>query len=421
MVIYNNISCRYILRGETMKLYICTLGEFDIKADGKSLLKDSSRMYKIYRLFEYFLTFRNKKLLPETIIDNLLSDSESDDPKNMLRTQIFRLRKVISSVIPEGEDGEQYLNLSFTNGYYCLEFGENTEIDIDRFESFIQQGEIELQKNNIGEAADCFQKAISLYKGLYLSDNAYEVWLVPTRNYYQRLYLKTLFRLLDLLKKNDKNERIVTLCEEALLIEPFEENIHIELMDDLLRMGQNKTALNHYEYALNMLEKEFDAKPSQRFTVFLQKIHNTSLQKNDLNINIINKNFEEESPMGAMYCSIDYFKFLFNIQKRKCLRNNENDYLCIITINRGSDDYRESGLKKGIDDVFPVLEKSLRKGDVFTSWNHNQVLVLLHDVRENGTEVIKERLTENLRDYTKINKSEISMIFQPLLSENTSL
>jgi two-component SAPR family response regulator len=120
MVIYNNISCRYILRGETIKLYICTLGEFDIKADGKSLLKDSSRMYKIYRLFEYFLTFRNKKLLPETIIDNLLSDSESDDPKNMLRTQIFRLRKVISSVIPEGEDGEQYLNLSFTNGYYCL-------------------------------------------------------------------------------------------------------------------------------------------------------------------------------------------------------------------------------------------------------------------------------------------------------------
>lgn len=84
-----------------MKLYISTLGEFDIRADGQSILKDSSRMYKIYRLFEYFLTFRNKKLLPETIIDNLLSDSESDDPKNMLRTQIFRLRKIINSFFPK--------------------------------------------------------------------------------------------------------------------------------------------------------------------------------------------------------------------------------------------------------------------------------------------------------------------------------
>ena len=87
-----------------MKLYITTLGEFDIKADGQSILKDSNRMYKIYRLFEYFLTFRNKKLLPETIIDNLLSDSESDDPKNMLRTQIFRLRKIMNSFTPKNDD-----------------------------------------------------------------------------------------------------------------------------------------------------------------------------------------------------------------------------------------------------------------------------------------------------------------------------
>lgn len=87
-----------------MKLYISTLGEFDIKVDGQSILRDSARMYKIYRLFEYFLTFRNKKLLPETIIDNLLSDSESDDPKNLLRTQIFRLRKTLNLIIPKNED-----------------------------------------------------------------------------------------------------------------------------------------------------------------------------------------------------------------------------------------------------------------------------------------------------------------------------
>jgi hypothetical protein len=141
-----------------------------------------------------------------------------------------------------------------------------------------------------------------------------------------------------------------------------------------------------------------------------------------LSINTINKNLEEEEyPMGAMYCSIDYFKFLFNIQKRKCLRNNENDYLCIITINREANDYPELEAENYLDDIFLVLEMSLRKGDVFTSWNENQILILLHDVRENGPEVIKERLTEKLRDYTKINKSEISMIFQPLFSENTSI
>ena len=122
-----------------------------------------------------------------------------------------------------------------------------------------------------------------------------------------------------------------------------------------------------------------------------------------------------------MYCSLDYFKFLFNIQKRKSLRNNEYDYLCTITINRSDNNYYEPEIKKSLSDVFSVLERTLRKGDVFTSWNDNQILVMLHDVRENGTEIIKERLINKLREYTRINKNEIKMIFQPILMENTKL
>jgi predicted RNA-binding protein with PIN domain len=67
------------------------------------------------------------------------------------------------------------------------------------------------------------------------------------------------------------------------------------------------------------------------------------------------------------------------------------------------------------------LERTLRKGDVFTCWNDNQILVMLHDVKENGIEVIKEKLIGNLRNYTRINKSEIRIIFQPISIENTIL
>lgn len=395
-----------------MKLYISTLGEFDIKLDGQSILRDSSRMYRIYKLFEYFLTFRNKKLLPETIIDNLLSDSESEDPKNMLRTQIFRLRKIINALIPKGELPERYLNLNFTNGYYCLEIGENTIVDIDIFESLIQKGDKEWEYD-IESAIENYQSAINLYKGLYLSDNAYEVWLVPTRNYYQRLFLKTLNKYIDLLKRNEENEKIVNLCEKSLLIEPFEESIHIELIEALLKIGQNKSAMQHYEYALNMLEKELDAKPSAKFINYINIIQNYTSRNNDLDIEAINKSLEEELPEGAMYCSLEYFKFLFNLQKRKSKRNNEYDYLLSIMIN--------SNNNKSINDVFSVLKKSLRKGDVFTSWNDNQILVMLHNVKENGTETIKERLTDNLINYTRINRNEIRLIFQPVSMENTIL
>lgn len=160
--------------GVFMKICINTLGEFDIKSNGQSILQQSSRTYKLFRLFEYFLTFRSKKILPETIIDNLLSDSDSDDPKNTLRTQIFRLRKVIKSLLPEGEDESKYFSINFTNGYYCLEIGENTSIDVDEFENLIKQADVELEYNSEA-AVELYHKALKLYKGVYLSDNAYEV------------------------------------------------------------------------------------------------------------------------------------------------------------------------------------------------------------------------------------------------------
>lgn len=58
-----------------MELYITTLGILDVELDGSSLLKESSRSYKLNKLFQYFLTFRNNKILPDTIIVSLYRGS----------------------------------------------------------------------------------------------------------------------------------------------------------------------------------------------------------------------------------------------------------------------------------------------------------------------------------------------------------
>ena len=395
-----------------MKLYITTLGEFDIKAYGQSVLQQSSRTYRLYRLFEYFLTFRNRKLLPETIIDNLLSDSDSDDPKNMLRTQIFRLRKIIRSIVPEGMDESKYMTINFINGYYYLEIGESTIIDIDEFESIIRQADLGL-KQDIDKAMDLYQNALKLYKGLYLSDNSYEVWLVPTRNYYQRLYLKTMYKLIDILKENNENEKIITLCEEALLIEPYEENIHINLIDAMLALGQQKNALMHYENSLNLMEKEFDAKPSTHFTDTLVRIQDYTARSVNTNIISLEADLEEKNLLGAMQCNAESFKFLFNLQKRKSLRDNEKDYICIISIKWNSD--------KNIKGISELLRKNLRKGDVFTFWNQNQILLMLHNMKEEGVNIIENRIYDNLKNYTKLNKSDLKIVFHAITPKNNSM
>ncbi len=409
---YNGINCKGKTTGVYMKLNINTLGEFDIKINNQSILKESSRTYRLYKLFEYFLTFRNKKLLPEAIIDNILSDSESDDPKNVLRTQIFRLRKTIKGFLPSDMDESKYMTINFINGYYFLEIGENTIIDVDEFENLIRQADLE-REYNIEASANLYQKALKLYKGLYLSDNSYEVWLVPARNYYQRLYLKTLYKLIDILKENNENEKIITLCEESFLIEPYEENIHINLMEAMLAQGQQKNALNHYEYSLNLIKKELDTKPSNNFTEMLDKIQNYSARDVHADIDSLERDLEDRNLLGAMQCNIESFKFLFNLQKRKSFRNDENDYLCIININWNQD--------RNSRELSELLRNSLRKGDVFTFWNKSQILVMLHNVRDEGIKKIENRIYNNLRNYTKLNSNDINMIFQPLVSEKSMM
>jgi two-component SAPR family response regulator len=399
-----------------MKLYINTFGGFDVKAGEQPILKETTRTYKLNKLFQYFLTFRNKKLLPETIIDNLFFDSESSDPKNTLRTQIFRLRHSINTLVPEGIENN-YVNIYFINGYYCLELGENAVLDVDEFEKLIERGNALCEEDGDG-AIELYQKAISIYKGLYLSEYAYEVWLVPARNYYRRLYLKTLYKLVELLKEKQDNEAIVSLCEHALLVEPYEEEIHISLVDAMIALGQNKSAMRHYEHTVSLLEKEMGANPSAKFTDLQRKIQNTSSNKAEIGILEVKNKLDEPGKGGAMCCEFEYFKFMFNVQKRKALRNDESDYFGLITlrheINRN---YDAREMTMWSNSMRKLLESSLRKGDVFTFWNDCQILIMLHNVRGDGISIIKERIRKNMKTYNNLN-TNVSMMFQPLTSED---
>ncbi len=122
---------------------------------------------------------------------------------------------------------------------------------------------------------------------------------------------------------------------------------------------------------------------------------------------------EDGNMYGAMQCSIESFKFLFNIQKRKSLRSDESDYICIINTNQSK--------IKNTKELSDLFRNSLRKGDVFTFWNQNQVLLMLHDVQGDGIKKIENRIYNNLKTYTKLNRNDVNMTFQSLMAEKTLL
>lgn len=404
-----------------MKLYVHTLGDFDISLGGQSVLKESSRSYKLIRLLEYFITFRGRKLLPETIIENLWQEKESNDPKNVLRTQIFRLRQIMKNILPGDMDITKYFNISFSNGYYVFEFGELAVLDTLEFESLIEQGDSR-RTDNLDEAIDLYCKAVRLYKGPYLSENSYEAWLVPIRNHYGRLYLKALFRLIEILKEKEEYVRIIELCEEAIMIEPYEEVLHIYLIEAMLKTGQIRNAMSHYDYISSLLNKEMGVKSSPGLKDIYRKIQSYYDEKSEAGIENIRNKLEERNLKGALLCDADYFKFLFNISKRKSLRSDTVEHLGLITLNCITNSIKgEEELKRLMKCMSEVLERNLRKDDVYCLWNDNQILVMLHGAKDEYLNSIEKRIRDNFINTATNGDNRISVEFSPLASKKEIL
>lgn len=386
-----------------MKIYINTLGNFDVLFDNESKLTESNRAYRLIRLFQYFLTFRNKKILPETIIDNLWRESESYDPKNMLRAQIFRLRNLIKKSIPKEGDESDYLSLNFINGYYCLETGSKVVIDVEEFESLISKGDLHRQ-TDINNSIKAYKDALKLYRGEYLDENAYEMWLVPIRRYYHRLFIRTVLNLIDALKGLERYEDVVEICEETLLIEPYDEAIHISLMENMIKLGQIKNALSHYEQTVQ--------NPSPAMREMYRKIQSNFLDKSISNIFNIKEKMKEEPIKGALLCDIDYFKFLFNLQNRNKDREGLPQYLGLISITpKPYHDMSKEEINSWHKTITDLLENELRKGDTFTFWNDTQVLLMLFNVKDNGINSIENRISTKIAQLNIKSKYDIQMEF----------
>ncbi len=393
--------------GEIMKLYITTLGDFDMLMEGKSIMQDVSRSYKLFKLLEYFLTFKNKKLLPEVIIENLWQDQDSMDPKNMIRGQIFRLRQILKEILPE----DDYLTISFSNGYYTLEVGKNVVLDTDELESWIQKGDEELEIDH-DKALTAYRNAINLYRGGYLAENSYEIWLVPVRSYYKRIYVKTLEKLVDLCSEKGRDEEIVRVCEKAITIEPYEEKIHKFLIESLLRLGKIQNAHNHLEFMQVAFEKEMGITTTSLIREIQRKIQSYSTDKVELTVKDINRKLDETGVTGPLKCESEYFKLLYNSHKRRRkIDQEDDDYISLITL----DESQVDSIDKWQDVITKVLQNTLRKGDIFTLWNDSQILILLPEVRNGGIKVVENRI----KNYLKTNNGNLfDMSFKFIPIEN---
>jgi len=369
----NNLKLIENVEEDCLKVY--TLGHFEVKSGRKVISDGCKRSQQLWNLFKYILTYRDKRIIQENFFDILWIDKECDNPVKALQNLIYRLRMLLNY---EGvnKDGESIIN--FSQGCYSWNKEFHYWTDVDEFEELYKKAKTLEKKDDFITAIEFYQSALMLYKGDYLSEDSYNEWLTPIRSYYHRIYMDIIGRLTKLLKHYGRYEDIIKVCEEALMIESFEESLHILYIEALIVIGNIKQAQSQYEYVTSMLYKEMGVKPSTELRNLYHKIKCND-DKILLDLNSIQELMMDRNDSdGAFFCASDTFISFYKLECRRAARSGQVVFMAMLTIARAKNSTKDSKiLKKAMGSLLDILIQDLRTGDVVSKWSEAQILLIL--------------------------------------------
>ncbi len=375
-------------------IHIHTLGQFEVFREGQSLVENASGSKKIWELFKFMLTHRERTFTPETLADQLWVSEDYSDPRSTLRRQMHRLRQAL------GENSEDTTVL-FTNGYYKWNPNIPYYIDTDHFELLVKKAKLA----SPNEAIELYKNALGLYKGDYLPDCLDNHWVFSVRNHYRRIYLEAVVATIQLLNAEKMVDDVVALCQEAMKIDVYEEAFHIFYMNALAARGEQKLALEHYEHITGFFYREMGVKPSDEMKATYKRLLQSNVGATSSSVFEL---LQAHTPIeNAFYCEPEVFKSIYELERRRCERSGHEFSISVLEVPPAHGfTYAQEGHR--LTSIKNHLMSHLRKGDSFTKWNDQQFVVLLPGVDASVMENVLKRVLHTHPDGTHIKIGKIS-------------
>lgn len=372
------------------QVHVRTLGEFSLTAGENRISDADGRTKKVWLLIEYLVTNRKKDLSMEQLTEAIWGEEEeSDNPANALKNLVYRARTLLKKLLPE----EKIECLLFSRNSYLWNRGISCVVDSEEFEVLCHLGSN--AKRTSEERIESCMKAMELYKGEFLPKSSYADWVISQSTYYSSLYNKTVETLVGLLQAEKRYADIIRVCEAALVLSPFEESIHYELLKALIASGQRRKAIAHYEYLADFFYKKLGVLLSDRVRG-LYKEMTKGVESLEMDMENIEEDLREaEKPKGAFYCDYEIFKQIYRIQARSIARTGQAVHVALITVRDPKGDVPGIELlKTAMNDLRDAALASLRKGDVVAAFSSAQLVLMLPlTTRENAEMVLRRILT----------------------------
>lgn len=232
---------------DTLKIYLLGGLRTTTSAGIQQELNSSSTQCGTF--FVYLLSNRHRLVPVRELSDVLWPDELVDNPYNMIKNVAFRTRKMFENICDKPV-------IVASSGTYQINNELKIWLDVEEFEKQCKKAkDSSLSRNHRLNAC---KKAFNLYSGGMLPNFDSETWLMTRICYYQILYCELIKVYIGLLNEENDYTLMFSIVAQAMERERLDSDIHLMLMEALMRNGRRDLAKNYYGKIKPYLTKSED-------------------------------------------------------------------------------------------------------------------------------------------------------------------
>lgn len=389
------------------KLKMQLFGSFSMEYDGHVIGEEDLHSNKLTKLLVYILMNRDSVLTHQQLLE-VLGNDDSQKPENVLKNLMYRMRKAMSEL---GDD--KFICTS--TGAYKWNPEILVETDYEEYEARVEA----LHKETDTQKRKTLCKQIIDSYGSVSTKVSQETWMLPKTVWYQTSYMEATHRLCEMLEAEGEWNELELICNEAMAVDAFDEEIHCWLLKSMHGQKKYDLAIAQYEKSKKTFYENMGIQPSEELQeAFQDMLADIGEDIKDVS-NLLEEMHESERLDGAFICDYHIFRQIYRIEVRRIERSGMAEHMLLLTIRKKSakhnDKLTESAGNDGMEALELAIRCCLRAGDVAARYSATQFVILLPMCSYESGVMVAERIQKYFRKL--IGKKGIELTWE--LSELT--
>ena len=240
------------------RLYVSTLGSFQVWRGAAAIPQNGWRREKARQLFQVLITYRQAPLDRDQIVEFLWPGLDPDAGQRNFKVALNTLYHVLE---PGREAGAESAYVLREGSTYALRPGSDVWIDAQAFMELIEEGDRRVEAD-LEAAVESYENAVALYQGDYLPEARYETWAASEREHLTVHFLRAADRLSGLMLKQERFEDAVRLCQRILSVDNCWERAYRHLMLAFHALGDQGQVARAYRRCQRCLREELNVEPA---------------------------------------------------------------------------------------------------------------------------------------------------------------